>query len=365
MEKISVGILFGGVSTEHEVSRNSVSCVLREIDGEKYKVKLFEITKKNGFFIYDVSFENLDAFCGEIKKTENMLIKKKAELSRAVFRENEVDVVFPLIHGTNGEDGTLQGFLELCDIPYVGCGVLSSALCMDKDMAKAVLRSRGIPQADHLCLTCDQIQEGMDDSISKAEGMFPYPMFVKPSSSGSSVGVSKAKDREGLRKSLDLASRLDRKILVEECIGGRELECAVYGNHTHAYASEPGEVIASNEFYDYNAKYVDGKSLTIVPADIPPETGKRIQEYALEAFRALDCYGLARVDFFLPENGSPIMNEINTMPGFTDISMYPKLMARTGMAYRELIGNLIQLALEKKKRYTFTLDYEEVMRNEQ
>lgn len=360
MGKIKVAILFGGISTEHEVSRMSVSCVVKEIDRNVHDIILLEITKDNRCLWYSDIPLDTEEFCREILLEDNKLKKQPIALGLETFREFGADVVFPLIHGTNGEDGTLQGFLELCRIPYVGCGVLSSSLCMDKTMAKTVLAAKGIPQAGFLFCTCDDIWEDIVRVEDQIENAFSYPLFIKPSCGGSSVGVVKVKDRKTLQSALLQAASLDRKILAEEWIQGREIECAVHGNHLQTVVSQPGEVVASNEFYDYDAKYIDGKSLTIVPADIPPESVQLIRKYALEAFRVLDCHGLARVDFFLKKNGSVILNEVNTIPGFTPISMYPKLMQHSGMSYRELIHSLIRLALDRAERYVFTLDYKKV-----
>ena len=362
MKKIKALIIFGGVSTEHEVSRCSASSIIRETDHDIYDIAVMEISKSNEFHIYDFDISSLSFFCEEIKKTDNRLRKKKINLDNTTFSDNGIDVVFPVLHGLNGEDGTIQGFLEICNVPYVGCGVLSSAMCMDKSVTKIILNSVNIPQAGYKCFTCEDITMKMEEVIASAEKAFSYPVFVKPSSSGSSVGVSKAKNTDELKRALLKAAALDRKILIEEAIKGREIECAVLGDYEHATASGVGEVIASNEFYDYDAKYIDKKSKTVIPADISKKAQEKIREYAVSAFKALDCYGLARVDFFLKDDHMPVLNEVNTMPGFTEISMYPALMTKTGLSYKELITKLIELALLRKKKYDFMSDYEKIKR---
>lgn len=268
---------------------------------------------------------------------------------KAVLDEkmNGIDVVFPVLHGCNGEDGTIQGFLELMGIPYVGCGVLSSAVGMDKVYAKIIFEKAGIPQADYLYFTRKEIAKESLDIVQKVEEKFSYPVFVKPSNAGSSVGVSKAGDRDELLKALDYAAKYDRKVMVEEFINGREVECAVLGND-EPMASTVGEIVPSNDFYDYKAKYIDNKSKILIPADLPKDVMEKIRKYAVRAFKALDCSGLSRVDFFVHRETMDIyLNEINTMPGFTDISMYPVLWEEAGISYGELIEKLIDLAIER------------------
>lgn len=256
-------------------------------------------------------------------------------------------MVFPVLHGCNGEDGTIQGLFELAGIPYVGCGVLASAVGMDKIYAKIIFEKAGIPQADYLYFTRKEIYGDVEGVVDKIEEKFSYPVFVKPSNAGSSVGVSKAHDKNELKEALIYAARYDRKVLIEEFINGREVECAVLGNDDPV-ASTVGEIIPGNEFYDYKAKYIDNTSKIKIPADLPEETVEQIRNYAVKAFKALDCSGLARVDFFVhKETGKVYINEINTMPGFTSISMYPMLWEESGISYPELIEKLIDLAVQR------------------
>ncbi|MBZ0098174.1 MAG: D-alanine--D-alanine ligase, partial [Taibaiella sp.] len=260
----------------------------------------------------------------------------------------KIDVVFPVLHGCNGEDGTIQGLFELAGIPYVGCGVLGSALGMDKGFAKIVFEKEGIPQGKYVVFTRKQINQDMDSLVRQVEALLTYPCFVKPSNAGSSVGISKAHDRRELAEALHFAARYDRRILVEEFIDGREVECAVLGND-EPVASTVGEVVPCNEFYDYEAKYNSGGSSTvIIPAHIPDELIQKIRDYAVRAFKALDLSGLSRVDFFVhKDTGEVFINEVNTLPGFTSISMYPKLWEASGIPYSKLIEKLIDLAVER------------------
>ena len=259
----------------------------------------------------------------------------------------QVDVVFPVLHGTYGEDGTIQGLLEMAGIPYVGAGVLASALGMDKAMAKAVFERHGLPVARYLVVLRSAWERDNGAVLQQVEDAFPYPVFIKPANAGSSVGVSKAKNRGQLVAALDLASHYDRKILIEEFVDGREVECSVLGNDDPV-ASVPGEVVPGNEFYDYKAKYIDDNSDLVIPARLDPETTRKVQETAVAAFRALDCSGMARVDFFVTRGDNRVViNEVNTIPGFTRISMYPKLWEATGIPYRELITRLIELSVER------------------
>jgi D-alanine-D-alanine ligase len=281
---------------------------------------------------------------------------------RASDRAINVDVIFPVLHGTFGEDGTVQGLLELADLAYVGAGVLGSAAGMDKDIMKSLFRAAGLPIVKHVTV----LRSDWDDKPKKVqklvESKLKYPVFVKPANLGSSVGISKAHDRKELGPAIDEAARYDRKIVIEEGVGGkknkaREIECAVLGND-NAKASVPGEIVPSAEFYDYAAKYVDEGSQLIIPAKLSKPESKKVQALAVAAFRAVDCSGLARVDFLMdPKSRKIYLNEINTMPGFTSISMYPKLWAASGVAYPELIERLIQLGLErhadkKKNQYS-------------
>lgn len=279
----------------------------------------------------------------------------------AVMARQKPDVVFPVLHGTYGEDGTVQGMLEMADIPYVGAGVLASAVGMDKVMMKRLFAEAGLPQGDFTAVIRRNWERDPNGVIAAIERQFTYPVFVKPANLGSSVGISKAKDRESLTAAINLACRYDRKIVVEQFIPAREVEVAVLGND-NPEASVPGEIMSSNEFYDYRAKYIDGKSVLQIPADLPAETVKRIREYAITAFQSIDCSGLARVDFFVRrDTGEVLLNEINTMPGFTPFSMYAKLWEHSGLIYRKLVERLIALAFDRyaeqeKNETTFAIE---------
>ncbi|MGA9173042.1 MAG: D-alanine--D-alanine ligase family protein, partial [Thermoactinomyces sp.] len=271
----------------------------------------------------------------------------ESEANLTFFGSGEIDVVFPVLHGTYGEDGTIQGMMEIAQIPYVGAGVLASAVGMDKEFAKKVFAVEGLPQAQYLAFLKSEWAKQRDLLIEKIEKKLGYPCFVKPANLGSSVGISKAKNRAGLIEAVETAACFDRKIIVEEFIPAHEVEVAVLGND-EPKASVPGEIVSSNEFYDYRAKYVDGKSVMRIPADLPEEVSHKVRDLAIRAFRAIDCSGLARVDFFIrKDNGEVLINEINTMPGFTPFSMYAKLWEHSGMSYTELISKLIELALER------------------
>lgn len=361
-DKKRIMVVFGGQSTEHEVSRLSATSIINTIDKSKFDIKLVGITKEGRWIPYDGPVEKIASGEWEeiavsqgfksISKKENIInaIVSRGASSEALIKdekEGPVDIVFPVLHGCKGEDGTIQGLFEMAGIPYVGCGVLGSALGMDKIYAKIIFEKAGIPQADYLYFTRKEIKEDSERAASLIEQKFEYPIFIKPSNAGSSVGVSKAHNRKELIEALNFAARYDRKVLIEEFVNGREVECAVLGND-NPIASTVGEILPSNEFYDYNAKYIDGSSKTVIPANLPEETILKIREYAVKAFKALDCAGLSRVDFFVhKESGDVYINEINTLPGFTDISMYPLLWEASGISYRELIERLIDLAVER------------------
>ena len=339
--KKKVAILFGGQSTEHEVSCMSAYSVIKNIDREKFDTVLIGITKNGDWTeicnddtesIKDGSWSK-KAVCG-------------AGISGAIGLLEKCDVAFPVLHGLWGEDGTVQGIFELAGIPYVGCGVLASAVSMDKAYTKVILKDAGIPQCRHTVVYRSEILSESNEHIERVEKEIGYPCFIKPSNSGSSVGVFKVKNCDELVSSLKEAQKYDRKIIVEEFIDGREIECAVLGNE-NPVASTPGEIIPSKEFYDYEDKYQSGASVVEIPANIPEEKRKEIRKYAVKAFKALDCAGLSRVDFFYTRNGGEIiLNEINTLPGFTDISMYGKMMNHDGIEFRELVTKLIELAFE-------------------
>ncbi|MHB9144133.1 MAG: D-alanine--D-alanine ligase [Symbiobacteriia bacterium] len=359
LPKIRVGIIFGGRSGEHEVSLMSARNVMEAIDPERFEVVPVGITREGRWLLTGdpwlalqggvaaaggLPVALLGASTGEVGRQPRL---PAAAAGQAVNLSDRVDVIFPVLHGTYGEDGTIQGLLEMADLPYVGGGVLASALGMDKVMAKTVWEQNGLPVTPYLAVLRRDWERSEDSVISQVEAAFSYPVFVKPVNAGSSVGVGKAKNRQGLVQAMDDAVRYDRKILIEEFVDGREVECSVLGNDD-PIASVPGEVVPGNEFYDYRAKYIDDNSDLIIPANLDAETTKKVQETAVAAFRALDCAGMARVDFFVTRQDSRvIINEINTIPGFTKISMYPKLWAASGLSYRDLISRLIDLALER------------------
>lgn len=356
MKKINVGILFGGKSTEHEVSLQSAKNIIDAIDKDKYDVTLIGIDKTGQWHLHDKSQFLLN--CNDPKyialnKTDKNVVLAPGNDNQQLFRiantgaGSTVDVVFPVLHGPFGEDGTVQGLLKLANIPFVGAGVLGSAVGMDKDVAKRLLRDAGIPIAKFLVFhKWDEAKPSFAE-VSRHLGL---PLFIKPANAGSSVGVSKVKEEAQFNAAVAKAFAFDNKILIEEFIEGREVECAVLGNEA-PIASKVGEIIAQQEFYSYEAKYIDenGASLEI-PAKIPAETMEKIQATAIKAFQALCCEGMARVDFFLTSDNRVVVNEINTIPGFTKISMYPKLWEISGISYSVLIDRLIQLALDKYGR---------------
>jgi D-alanine-D-alanine ligase len=392
MKKIRVGILFGGRSGEHEVSLLSAASVFNAIDKEKYEVVPIGITKE-GRWVTAADAERLlrgkfedqkhlragdpDATPGAavLAKGESVVVPPEPQrhgsitpfetdasshalTRRAADRAIDVDVIFPVLHGTFGEDGTIQGLLELADMPYVGAGVLGSAAGMDKDIMKALFRAAGLAIVKHVTLLRSEWETTSKRVQKLVESKLKYPVFVKPANLGSSVGISKVHDRKELGPAITEAAKFDRKIVIEQGVGGRkqkarEIECSVLGND-HPEASLPGEIVPSTEFYDYNAKYLDEGSQLIIPAKLSKAETKEVQRLAIAAFKAVDCAGLARVDFLMdPKSRKIYLNEINTMPGFTSISMYPKLWAASGVSYRDLIGRLIGLGLrrheEKKK----------------
>jgi len=369
LNKKRVAVIFGGQSSEHEVSRASAESVMRNINKDLYDVVMIGITRDGRWLLYDGPFDKLGS--GEwqviaeskgkfdVKECEAGYIGSARGIFSAVGAENDsvgIDVVFPVLHGCNGEDGTIQGLFELADVPYVGSGVLGSALGMDKAYAKIIFEKECIPQGKYRVFSRKQILQDTDLLAEQVEDALTYPCFVKPSNAGSSVGVSKAHNREELIDALKLAAKYDRRVLAEEFINGREVECAVLGNDA-PIASTVGEIIPGDEFYDYNAKYANKNSIICIPAELPDETISRIREYAVRAFKALDCAGLSRVDFFVhKETGEIYINEINTLPGFTSISMYPKLWGESGIPYGELIDRLIELAMERHENSKKAVD---------
>jgi D-alanine-D-alanine ligase len=360
-DKVRVGIIFGGRSGEHEVSLASAASVMEALDPAKYDVIPIGITHAGRWLAgvnpraltagaaMEESGEGVTAVTMTGDPTQHGLVPAQDSAAPAGGSGfgRPLDVVIPVLHGTYGEDGTLQGLLEMADVPYAGCGVLGSALGMDKEKAKLVFQAVGLPVVDWLVVRRAETDRDLDGACARIEARFPYPVFVKPANLGSSVGVSKAHDREELRRALSIALGFDRKALVEPGVNARELECGVLGND-EPLASVVGEVVPSNEFYDYRAKYLDNASRLYIPAEIPAEQAEEVRRLAVAAFQALDLSGLARVDFFLDrDTGQLYVNEVNTMPGFTQISMYPKLWEASGLTYPQLLDRLIELALER------------------
>lgn len=354
MTKTRVAILFGGRSAEHEVSIQSAKNVYKSLDKEKYEVTLIGIDKKGKWVLNQPAQLLLTSSNPELIKLNNeevSLIQKNQSTQLISVSSNQsiggIDVVFPVLHGPYGEDGTIQGMLKLLNIPFVGPSVLGSALGMDKDVMKRLLREAKIPVVKFLVFHKTELKKIDFDKIVSQLGL---PFFVKPANLGSSVGISKVKNKEEFKKALELAFEFDRKILIEEFIKGREIECSVLGNETPT-ASIPGEIIPTHEFYSYEAKYIDENGAKLrAPAELPKNIAKNIQDLAIKTFKTLCCEGMSRVDFFLTKKGEIFVNEINTIPGFTQISMYPKLWEVSGISYKELVDRLIQLALERFKR---------------
>jgi D-alanine-D-alanine ligase len=395
MKKLRVGILFGGRSGEHEVSLLSAASVLNAIDKSKYEVVPIGISKEGRWLTAEHAANMLagkftqeprNLRAGDPQTTPGAAVLTRGAavvvppepvrrqsglvpfqsdagpLRRSSDRAIDVDVIFPVLHGTFGEDGTIQGLLELADIPYVGAGVLGSAAGMDKDIMKSLFSAAGIPIVKHVTILRSAWEKDSRKVARLVEQKLKYPVFVKPANLGSSVGISKAHDRKELGPAVAEAAKFDRKIVVEQGVGGkknkaREIECSVLGND-EPVASIPGEIVPIKEFYDYDAKYLDEGSQLIIPAKLTKPQTKGVQELAVRAFKAVDCTGLARADFLMdPKTGKIFLNEINTMPGFTSISMYPKLWAASGLEYSHLIDRLIQLGIErhadkKKNQYS-------------
>lgn len=353
MGKKNAVVLFGGQSSEHVVSCMSVINVINHINREIYDLLLIGITEDGHWIktdsveaIQDGSWKNGSVSAvlspDATMKSVILLDGEKTELIRA-------DLVFPVLHGLYGEDGTIQGLLELSGIPYVGCGVLSSAVSMDKLYTKIIVKDLGVRQADYIAVMRHELHD-LDPIVKKVEDKFTYPVFVKPSNAGSSKGVSRAEDGKELKEALILAGEHDRKILVEEMIVGREIECAVFGGgNTPVEASGVGEIVAAAEFYDFDAKYYNSESKTVVDPTLPEGAAETIKSTAKAIFQAVDGYGLARVDFFVKEDGTVVFNEINTMPGFTAISMYPMLWEHAGITKEELVNRLLKHAADRSQ----------------
>ncbi|MBI1885088.1 MAG: D-alanine--D-alanine ligase [Chloroflexi bacterium] len=346
--KLRVGILFGGQSAEHEVSVVSAQGVLEAIDRRRFEPTPFGVTKEGVWLSPSETEEALRRVPSRsyqpLPSMESRNLLTRPEVLAALSR---LDVAFPLIHGTRGEDGSLQGLLELAGVPYVGAGVAASAVGMDKALMKSLFRQAGLPTAEFAVVLAPRWRAGPEGATREIEAAIGYPCFTKPANLGSSVGIAKVRSREDLGDGLREAFRYDRKALVEQAVGGREIEVAVLGNDD-PQASPPGEIIPHREFYDYEAKYLDDSTELVVPVRLEPEIQRRLQQLAVAAFKAIDCAGMARVDFFLAGE-EPIVNEINTIPGFTPISMYPKLWEVAGLSYGDLITRLIELALERHR----------------
>jgi D-alanine-D-alanine ligase len=310
-KKLKIGILFGGKSAEHEVSINSANNVIKALDKTKYQIVKIKIDKKGKFSINSLK---------------------------------GLDVVFPVLHGPFGEDGSMQGFLKIMNLPFVGPGVLGSAVGMDKDIMKRLFRDAGIPIGKF-----ETIRNGEEVSFPKLSKSLGLPMFIKPANLGSSVGIHKIKNEADFKKAVKDAFLYDTKLVFEENIKGREIECSVLGNE-NPIASLPGEIIPSGDFYSYNSKYLDNKSVSKIPAELSKDIVKKIQDMAVQVFKTLNCEGMGRVDFFLKDNGEILVNEINTLPGFTAISMYPKMWEASGMPISKLLDNLINLSINRFKR---------------
>lgn len=352
MSRTRVLLLFGGRSAEHEVSVVSARSVYAAIDRERYDVVLAGIDQQGRWYFGGKNSKSL-------LSTTTVVPDKQvpARLSTAGtslvsedgddLPDSEFDVVFPLLHGPYGEDGTVQGLLELAGLAYVGAGVAASAVGMDKALARAIFAASGLPQTQCSVIVRSDWRRAQESVLERLEQEHDYPLFVKPANLGSSVGISKVHDRQGLQAGLELASQYDTKLIVERSVeNARELECAVLGNE-YPKASGVGEIIPGAEFYDYTTKYIDDRSELVIPAVLEKSETESIRELAIRTFKAIDCSGLARVDFFMRPDGSVLVNEINTMPGFTPISMYPKLWAATDIAYGDLIDRLIQFGLER------------------
>ena len=371
--RLRVGVLFGGRSAEHDVSLASARAVIDNLQGDDIEVVPIGITREGRWLAGgdtwqalasggepsavgpqpsasdEAEAEAVEAVTMTPDPTQSGKLLRLEPASRITHHASltDLDVIFPVLHGTYGEDGTVQGLLELADVPYVGCGVLASSVGMDKAVMKAVFRSAGLPVLPYVTLLRRDWQADPDAAIEQVEATLRYPVFVKPANLGSSVGISKVHRQDELAPALDLAASYDRKIVVEQGIPAREIEVSVLGND-EVEASVPGEVVPSNEWYDYAAKYLDGESAILIPAPIPAETAALVQRLAVDAFRSVDGSGLSRVDFLLDrETGELWLNEVNTLPGFTPISMYAKMWAASGVSYGELCRRLVRLALER------------------
>ncbi|NOT45401.1 MAG: D-alanine--D-alanine ligase [Acidobacteria bacterium] len=367
MKKLRIGVIFGGRSGEHEVSMASAASILDHLDRDRYEPVPIRIAKDGrwhlttvtpGTLAPAVTLEQRDASPDDGVETYPLARPGTTTLltvsrqpdgeSGAALTRLALDVVFPVLHGPYGEDGTMQGLLELANVPYVGAGVLGSAVGMDKAVMKVLFAAHGLPIVRHVAFLGHEWRGGREDMVARVASTLGFPVFVKPANLGSSVGISRAQTAEEFVAGVELALQFDRKVVVEAAVPhAREIECAVLGNDVPE-ASVPGEIVPSRDFYDYESKYLDGSSREIIPAPLDEDQSAAVRRMALDAFRAVDCSGMARVDFLLDSrSGALFLNEINTIPGFTTISMYPKLWKATGLAYPALLDRLIALALER------------------
>jgi D-alanine-D-alanine ligase len=354
--RLRVGVLFGGRSGEHDVSLHSARAVMAALQQAGHDVVPIGITREGRWLVGGDPHRALSSGDMGGEQSVSMLPEPGGtglvavggdHISQSRAAVGALDVLFPVLHGTYGEDGTVQGLFDLAAVPYAGAGVLGSALGMDKVVQKSLWRGLGLPVVDYLTLQRRELERDSEAVMDRIEQTFDYPCFTKPANLGSSVGVSKARNRTELHLGLQQAARYDAKLLVERGIDARELECGVLGNDD-PIASVVGEIVAGADFYDYRAKYVDSGSQAIIPADIDPDLARRVQRLAVEAFKAVNAAGLARVDFFLDRsNGQLYLNEINTMPGFTEISMYPKLWQASGVSFSELVTRIVELGIER------------------
>lgn len=348
-------VIFGGCSSEYSVSLRSAASVLRNLDSSKYNVITLGITKDGAWYLYNGDVDSIENDCwfNDEDTTPAILSPDKNDKALIVlndmgaYEKIAIDVIFPVLHGKNGEDGTIQGIFELAGIPYVGCGLLASGMCMDKAVTNTLADAAGIDGAKWAAFTETEYREGRVN-LAAIEEKLGYPIFVKPANAGSSVGISKAHNHMELLAALDIAFQNDYKAVLEETLVGREIECAVMGN-TQPVASCIGEILPTAEFYDFDAKYIDNSTGLAIPADLPESVSEKVRAAAVNAYRTLDCEGLSRVDFFLCNDGRICLNEINTLPGFTSISMFPKLFGQVGIPYAELLDRLIEYAEERAK----------------
>ncbi|MBN2256510.1 MAG: D-alanine--D-alanine ligase [Anaerolineaceae bacterium] len=358
VKKLRLGVIFGGRSGEHEVSLMSARSVLSVLDPAKYEVSQIGITHEGAWFtglnlidwMEKTDRQNPISSATILPDPGNtgLFVIEPCDQAAKISLMTSLDVVFPVLHGSFGEDGTLQGLLELANIAYVGAGVLASSVGMDKALFKEVMRARNIPVVDSITITRRQIAGNPDRVIALAEKLGAYPLFVKPANMGSSVGITKCRNQSELIEGLQDAACYDRRILIERSVNAREIEVSVLGNED-ARASIPGEILPSDEFYSYNAKYIDNASRLLIPAPLNKIQTTAVQRYAVEAYQAIDCAGMARVDFFIDkDSGEIFLNEVNMIPGFTSISMYPKLWESSGMPYAQLVDELIKLAMERQ-----------------